>query len=305
MQYLTRTATALLVFLIIMAPSVRAQDTEAAKMARLMDKFRADAHAFIAKQEAFLEEQGRLGDARQLHQALNQAYQVNAAQKQTRQRPEGLSVQDHQEMIAMDRHQKAINLALRGLNTERIAALESRGIDVLEIALKPGITLTPAESAVLSELVIVGRIKRIEQTQEPGDGYRSSVVVEVVETLVGQAPGDEIVIRQLSGDVGPGGEWVRYSTDFHKFDEEQEVLFFLSNTLYRYQIAYPTDSMVPRRAEGIAQAPLHRHFLQAYLPIKFPSADAAPGKVGQIDVVALRATLRSIGERIDESFARD
>lgn len=305
MQQLTRTATVVLVFLLIMAPSVWAQDTEAAKMARLMDGFRTDARAFIATQEAFLQKQGLLDEARELQHALDQAFQVNAAQKQARQRPEGLSEQDYQEMIALDHHQKAINLALRGLNTERVAALESRGIDVLEIALKSPIRLTPAEKAVLSELVIVGRIKHIEQALEPDDGYRSSVVVEVLETLVGQAPGDEIIIRQLSGDINNIGEWVRYSTDFHEVDEEQEILFFLSNTLYRYQIAYPTDSMVPRRAARIDEAPLHWHFLQAYLPIKFPTGDEAPGKVGQMDSVQLRAALRVLGERINESFARD
>lgn len=131
----------------------------------------------------------------------------------------------------------AFILALQGLSVAEMERLEEEGVGVMDfVSAGPGASLV--ETAVATEVVVIGEVKDYIVTLEPGDGYRSSVIIEVIETLKGEIPADKIVLRQPSG-LGINGKYgVRVSTDLRP-EPGQRYLFYLSNSLYRYRTAHP------------------------------------------------------------------
>ena len=115
--------------------------------------------------------------------------------------------------------------------------------------------------AILSELVVVAEVKDVVYTYEPGDGYRSSIVVTVKEVLKGVAPGNEIAIRQTTGKTSTGLD--TWSTADLVAKKGETYLLFLSNAWYRYYLDYPT-----RRAEkvrsDIPESTKRKHFIRVY-----------------------------------------
>ncbi len=82
---------------------------------------------------------------------------------------------------------------LNGVSLTELEYLKSKGYDYIR-RLKKGLLIFGEkiflwESAISAELVIIGKVKRIDyypKYREPGDGYYQSVIIEVEELLVGK-----------------------------------------------------------------------------------------------------------------------
>lgn len=126
---------------------------------------------------------------------------------------------------------------LNGVSLTELEYLKSKGYDYIR-RLKKGLLIFGEkiflwESAISAELVIIGKVKRIDyypKYREPGDGYYQSVIIEVEELLVGKQNCDSIVLRQFSSYPGSG----IWSSGDIKFSPGDIYLFMLSNGVYRY-----------------------------------------------------------------------
>lgn len=154
-----------------------------------------------------------------------------------------------------------VDLAMQGFTVPRIKKLKQKGIDVIQSVLpESGKQPSTVDLAIRSELVVVGEVKEVVYTYEPGDGYRSGVVITVKEVLKGVAPGIEIAIRQATGKVSTGGE-VQISTDL--VAKKGEIyLLFLSNAWYRYYLEFPWPGAEKVRSD-IPESVKRKNFVRA------------------------------------------
>lgn len=121
-----------------------------------------------------------------------------------------------------------------GLTAADIRALRAAGVDPVDAWIRQNGFSTPANRAVLAREVVVAEPVRVHDARL-GDGYRSTVVLRVVEGLKGAArPGDMLTMRLVSGHEGddyvqsneepplldglpgamtPGTRWLLYLSD--------------------------------------------------------------------------------------------
>ncbi|MCW1431604.1 hypothetical protein [Novosphingobium sp. JCM 18896] len=93
-------------------------------------------------------------------------------------------------------------LVTLGFTADRIRALQAAGIDPVNAWVRQNGFATPANQAVLArETVVVEPVRTYEA--QLGDGYRSTVVLRVIESLKGDArSGDLLTMRMVSGREG-------------------------------------------------------------------------------------------------------
>lgn len=152
----------------------------------------------------------------------------------------------------------AFVMTVSGLNAEKAERLEAEGVDFIHAITAD--TRPLSEQSLLADLVVVGDIIDVVETQEPGDGFRSSLVIEVQTLLQGETLTDTLFIRQRSG----------LSTD--EADEQasrdlrpeigERYLFLLSNGMYRFFVATQDDEPppIPERLQA-RHFVIYRHYL--------------------------------------------
>ena len=170
----------------------------------------------------------------------------------------------------------AQELALFGYTSEHLTALKERGVDIPALMLKPPTGLDLSERAALSEVVVTAEVADAYDAVEPGDGFRSSVVLKVEEVLKGDVPLDNLVIRRLTGPDPTGGATVP-----GEFEGEpgKTYLFFLSKATYNYAVEFPGFGTAPVR-ERIPEEELVPNFLTLYTPV--PLEDLGEGALEEV-----------------------
>jgi hypothetical protein len=119
-------------------------------------------------------------------------------------------------------------LAATGLTAGQIRALQARGIDIPQ-AVAADYRGSLEQYAALAEVVVIGQVTEVRQSAAENDGFRSTVVLRVEETLKGQA-GSQVTVRESSG-VLASGERVEHSIDMAP-EAGDRFLLFLSKGLY-------------------------------------------------------------------------
>ncbi len=284
------------------APCSFAQADEEAGAKRAVARMKAESATFIARQDSFLLNHGLLEVSYGIEHLLREAYTPEKAAEKEARRPKAFSLEDKREITALTHRKKAKDLAMRGFTVERIMALAKRDIDILEMTLESSAWHSLVEQAMVSEWVVVGRVEDVFETLAPGDGFRSSVVIKVEETLVGQAPGDEIILRQTSGRRADGVHGYTFH-DMTTRERGRRYLFFLSKMRYRFFVAYPHRGMEPRDAEDLDEATVKQYFLQINERYPLDIDFSALGRVGHPEPEHLLADIRRVGRILKESFA--
>jgi hypothetical protein len=125
-----------------------------------------------------------------------------------------------------------------GVDPGRVRRLAAAGFDPLQSAadLIRG-TASITDQALLADLVAIVRVKEV-RNERLGDGYRSSVVLDIVEEIAGRAGGREIAVRQMSG-LDENGESVWVSEDLHAVVGQTYVVM-LSQEYYEQLAAEKT-----------------------------------------------------------------
>jgi len=264
---------------------------------------KAESATFIAQQDSFLLNHGLLEIAYGIEHLLREAYTPEKAAEREARRPKTYSLEDHREITALTHRKRAKDLAMRGFTVERIMALAKHDIDILEMTLESPAWHSLVEKAMVSELVVVGRVEDIIETLAPGDGFRSSVVIKVEETLIGQAPGDEIILRLTSGRRADGVHGTYTFHDLTTRERGRRYLFFLSNMRYRFFVAYPYRGMEPRGAEDLDEATVKKYFLPINERYPLDIDFAALVRRGHPEPEHLLADIRRVGRILKESFA--
>lgn len=118
-------------------------------------------------------------------------------------------------------------LLLNNVKPRDYYLLEEQGVDVLHAITAD--TRPFSEQSLLSDLVITGRVTKVETSIPANDGFDVSVHVLVEEVLKGSVPGDTITIRQRNLD--------RISDSQTRPEIERSYLFLLSSGVYGYQKA--------------------------------------------------------------------
>jgi len=279
-----------------------AQADEEAGAKRAMARMKAESATFIAQQDSFLLNHGLLEISYRIEHLLREAYTPEKAAEKEAHRPKTYSLEDHREITALTHRKRAKDLAMRGFTVERIMALAKRDIDILEMTLESSARHSLVKQAMVSELVVVGRVEDVIETLASGDGFRSSVVIKVEETLIGQAPGDEIILRLTSGRRADGGHTYTFH-DLTTRERGRRYLLFLSNMRYRFFVAYPHRGMEPRSAEDRDGAMLKQYFFQIFERYPLDIDFSALGRVGHPEPEHLLADIRRVGRILKESFA--
>jgi len=106
------------------------------------------------------------------------------------------------------------------------------GVSVMAaLALLPGTlsatTVQPSDLAEMtraSDLVVRGTVQAIRTVREPSGRLMTEAVLEVQETLAGQAP-DTVTVFWPGGELGEEGQWVPGSP---RLEAGQEAVLFLA-----------------------------------------------------------------------------
>jgi hypothetical protein len=113
-------------------------------------------------------------------------------------------------------------LALIDLRPGKIRKLEQGGFKPLEAAINyirgSGSLL---DQAILSDRTVVASVRSVK-AEDRGDGFGSTVVLEVSDTLVGPTAPPKVIVRQRSGKVK--GEDIFYTNDFVAEDKRTYLL---------------------------------------------------------------------------------
>ena len=208
----------------------------------------------VDRMESFLQDNSRLQTANQLSQwSEKQSATVANALSSTKQ------------SRSLSARIQTLELAMVGYEANELSALKAEGIDLLSITSKHPLSLEPPEKAALSEVAVVATVKKVRNTLEPKDGFRSSVILEVEEVLRGDVPQDRITLRRVTGPGPKGG--LRRSSEFSGQVGETHV-FFLSNAFYRLSLEDPSASMASVEVSASSEK-LDTHFTSLYsaLPV--------------------------------------
>lgn len=161
----------------------------------------------------------------------------------------------------------ALELAMEGLTPEDVKWMRTAGLDPFRLDWKT----QRIGQAATSELVVAAEVLRTYDTLLPGDGFRSSVELLVKNVLKGEAPGDTLLVRRLSG-INRQGRKVTVPGEFSP-ERDKMYLLFLSNALYDYRLQYPDEEagervfkpeeMEPQGRDSL-EAARSRYYLQRY-----------------------------------------
>lgn len=118
-----------------------------------------------------------------------------------------------------------------GLNPGRIKALTAAGYDPVTAAsayVRGNATLQ--QQALLSSAVVVARVSEVRQ-EDLGDGFRSTVLLEVIDPILGNMKNGKLALRQASG-LDAQGRRLDVSSDLSPIPGQSYVLM-LSDGLYK------------------------------------------------------------------------
>lgn len=118
-----------------------------------------------------------------------------------------------------------------GLKPGRVRSLTKAGYDPVEAAaayVRGSATLQ--QQALLSSAVVVARVSEVRQ-EDLGDGYHSTVVLDVTEAILGRYRSGKIALRQASG-IDSQGRQIEVSSDLHPAPGQSYILM-LSDGLYK------------------------------------------------------------------------
>ena len=118
-----------------------------------------------------------------------------------------------------------------GLNPGRIRALKAAGYDPVTAAaayVRGNATLQ--QQALLSSAVVVARVTEVRQ-EDLGDGFRSTVLLEVIDPILGNVKNGKLALRQASG-LDAQGRRLDVSSDLSPIAGQTYVLM-LSDGLYK------------------------------------------------------------------------
>lgn len=107
-------------------------------------------------------------------------------------------------------------------------------------------TSTIVDQGLLSDIVAVVRVTAV-RNEQLGDGFRSTVLLEIVDPIAGRSPNKPIALRQLSGQ-DTDGSTIEVSTDLKPSDGQTYVVM-LSNGLYE-QLARESGGQPAGKAAG-------------------------------------------------------
>lgn len=117
------------------------------------------------------------------------------------------------------------------ITPQRVKQLASAGFDplVASAAYIRG-SATLVQQALLADVVALVTVGTV-RNEDLGDGFRSTVVFDVVDPITGRIKGSQVALRQMSGDVAGGGT-VEVFSDI-KAQPGQSYLLMLSSGLYQ------------------------------------------------------------------------
>lgn len=163
---------------------------------------------------------------------------------------------------------RAYQLALSGHSADYVLGLREKGLDLPRIVLKSPMELSLEEKAALSEATVIGTVVDIQDTLEPGDGFRSSVIFRVEEVLSGRFTSDELILRRLTGPDSLGG-MIRH----HEFDGRvgETFILYVSHEIYKYHILHPEPAAADVR-DGLFAQDLVQYVLFEYTAVPVPDA---------------------------------
>lgn len=160
----------------------------------------------------------------------------------------------------------AFALTLHGFSVPTVEKLRDRGLDPLQIAIA-GPSASVVERATIAETVVVGEVTSYTYTLEPGDGYRSSIVVRVDDVLKGDVDHSEITIRQRTGSQTNEKHLVDVSTDIEP-EAGDRYLFYLSHSMYKFRIQHPELHRLEPQQEDLSTKALDRYYITWGTPQK-------------------------------------
>lgn len=144
-------------------------------------------------------------------------------------------------------------LLLQSLNFRpaRVKRLSDAGFNPLQAA--AGYirgTASIVDQGLLSDIVAVVRVTGVRDEQL-GDGFRSTVLLEIVDPIAGRSPNKPIALRQLSGK-DTDGSMIEVSSDLKPTDGQSYVVM-LSNGLYE-QLARESGGQPASQTKGATRS---------------------------------------------------
>ena len=236
-----------------------------------------------ARREAALSRRGNAADQqelRRLYRALNIP----------RPNPRAQISAANQSALAESFETDSIQL-LQSLNFKpaRIRRLSDAGLNPLQAAAAyTRGTATVTEYALLSAVVAVARVVEV-RNERLGDGFRSTVLLEITDSILGRAPNRPIALRQRSGE-DENGQTLRVTSDLQAVDG-QSYLVMLSAGLYE-QLATEGAGNPAASAQGAA-----RNYVQlgpTYLVHGDTLTPVDTGEVSPTTLSQLKATLAPV-----------
>ena len=236
-----------------------------------------------ARREAALSRRGNAADQqelRRLYRALNIP----------RPNPRAQISAANQSALAESFETDSIQL-LQSLNFKpaRIRRLSDAGLNPLQAAAAyTRGTATVTEYALLSDVVAVARVVEV-RNERLGDGFRSTVLLEITDSILGRAPNRPIALRQRSGE-DENGQTLRVTSDLQAVDG-QSYLVMLSAGLYE-QLATEGAGNPAASAQGAA-----RNYVQlgpTYLVQGDTLTPVDTGEVSPTTLSPLKATLAPV-----------
>ena len=171
-----------------------------------------------ARREAALSRRGNAADQqelRRLYRALNIP----------RPNPRAQISAANQSALAESFETDSIQL-LQSLNFKpaRIRRLSDAGLNPLQAAAAyTRGTATVTEYALLSDVVAVARVVEV-RNERLGDGFRSTVLLEITDSILGRAPNRPIALRQRSGE-DENGQTLRVTSELQAVEDAPPVGF--------------------------------------------------------------------------------
>jgi len=195
--------------------------------------------------------------------------------------------------------ERAFYIAIHGFTLERVKALKDAGIDLTKATI-PGPNLSMTDRATLAPLVLVGTIKDIIYSLEPGDGFRSTVIISVEEILKGESSSKDVSIRQFSG-YSSSDKIIKVSHDFDTKDKGRSFLLFLSNPFYQYCASDENRDPIRENtrkpnSERIAET----FFLNLYTPVRKDDS-MLPTSKGRVNAEEVFKSIRNVARLMEQT----
>jgi hypothetical protein len=210
----------LVAILILMAPITHAQEqSDAANDDQAVDIFIKRKGQDQSRRQAFLEKVGLTKDQQELDQSTRASGFKRPRPSLTLSAERLASLETS---LATDVSQM---LAFVDLRPKKVKTLVEAGFDPVQSAVSfargEG---TLFDQAILSDRTVVGKVRSIKN-EDLGDGYGSTVTLDVLGTLVGRTGPQRAVFRQRSGSTSA------YGNDF-TVDDTNTYLISLSRGIY-------------------------------------------------------------------------